>query len=805
MNWHPTIHFTLGGAHSLDLTPAPSKLPTKMAKVFLSHSTADDRYVSQVQAFLRAMIDADVFNDIFSIPAGADFSEEIKRGIAECERLVVIVSRDSIRSAWVQREVEYARSLGKPVIPVRIDNSDIPPFLATVNVLDFRPGRGNKLHFNTRSLPATYTGKLYGRDAELRQLFLDLDDPKVRVVAFDAMGGTGKTALLFHFVQQLKAGGWGRLQSVFIWSFYSQGSSEDKQSHAADFFKAAFAHFHPDGKAAEVPKDPREQGEVLARLIAEQATLLVLDGLEPLQYAASGSGGAYQYGGIKDPGVKLLLAQLADHGTGLTIVTTRIQLRELEGNSSFRRHHLDQLPTEAAIELLRDLGIEKTAFPETLPAPVRKDFVAAIDDLKHHALSLNLAARLVADHHQGQIRAFADVIPRLHDAAENEIHENQRSPFRVIRALEAGLFRVLHGRLQRMSAAEAITDSPAASQLCLLYFLGLFDRPASLEHLPVVYDASQDLRDAVPMLPEDKAEYLRAVETAAAERDAILHDPQTTDDARLEARHRFEDTFYDLSFRYWLPPVFARFDPRPESDNRHVTNALTQLSQQNLVSKARLKTGEGSQAEWEELPPGEWFQHHVDCHPLIREYFAFQLRTRYGEAFEAAHGRLYDHFRFEGLPEEFREPNSYGLTAFAAAFPQVRDELSNVVDTGTWPDDWKGVLPPSISYPDWWKLRAAAALLDQPVFQTALKKFLPEDAAGMEPLFAAITHGCLARRHDECFWEVYLPRVARGNEKFATSKLGLYGQNLAALASFFELPFRTPHSALKPSDQALVL
>jgi hypothetical protein len=35
-------------------------------------------------------------------------------------------------------------------------------------VLDFRPGRGNKLHFNTRSLPATYTGKLYGRDAEVK-------------------------------------------------------------------------------------------------------------------------------------------------------------------------------------------------------------------------------------------------------------------------------------------------------------------------------------------------------------------------------------------------------------------------------------------------------------------------------------------------------------------------------------------------------------------------------------------------------------------------------------------------------------
>jgi hypothetical protein len=139
-----------------------------MAKVFLSHSTTDDRLVSQVQAFLRAVNDGDVFNDIVSIPAGAEFWAEIEQGIEECERLVRIVSRDSIRSEWIQREVELARSLGKPIIPVRIDNCDIPPFLATVNVLDFRPGRGNKLNFNTRSLPATYTGKLYGRDAEAK-------------------------------------------------------------------------------------------------------------------------------------------------------------------------------------------------------------------------------------------------------------------------------------------------------------------------------------------------------------------------------------------------------------------------------------------------------------------------------------------------------------------------------------------------------------------------------------------------------------------------------------------------------------
>ena len=68
----------------------------------------------------------------------------------------------------------------------------------------------------------------------------------------------------------------------------------------------------------------------------------------------------------------------------------------------------------------------------------------------------------------------------------------------------------------------------------------------------------------------------------------------------------------------------------------------------------------------------------------------------------------------------------------------------------------------------------------------------------MAPLFAAIAHGCAAGRHDEAFNEVYWPRIARGNEKFAAQKLGLYGSDLAAIAHFFAEPFAVPAPELSP-------
>lgn len=811
----------------MSATPSPS-LPLSVPDVFISYSQRDRTTAEQVERFLTDNGLKVWRDDRLTEAPATSFISQINEAHAAASRVLVLWSAHSIASRWVLEEAEKAATDRKIVplalaefrdleIPIGFRNlptltwaaAQAQPnlLLRALNVAD-SPNRAQIVpRINDKQLPATYTGQLYGRDTELHDLFEALDNPQIRIAAFDAMGGTGKTALIYQFVQSLKTAGWRGLHSVFIWSFYSQGSSEDKQTHAADFFKAAFAHFHPDGKNAKLPDDLRQQGTELADLIAAQPTLLVLDGLEPLQYAAGDTKGARQYGGIKDPGVKTLLTRLADigDGHGLTLVTTRIQLHEFEGNASFARHHLDQIPTAAAIELLRDRGIERAAFPRSafpeLPPAIRAEFERAIAGLGNHALSLNLAASLVAEQHGGQIKAFADVLPHLQD--DSGIHERHRSPFRVIRALEAGLYRVLHRRLQTMSAEEAVTDSPPANQLALLYFLGLFDRPATLSLLPVVYDATPELREAV--IPGDKAEYLTAVQAAAEARDAILDDPQKTDDDHLEARHQFEHSFYELSFAYWLPPVFARFEPKQEG-NRSVTNALTQLSNQGLVSKARLAEAEAGHADWEALPPGEWFKHHVDCHPLIREYFGHQLQTHYSAAFQAAHSRLYDHFRFEGLPVEFREPVAYALLGDQVAFPNygaaktVKDLIS-----GTMNEVSLANTPPALvkATPD--QLRAAANLIDTPAWKTALQRFLPATEAAMTPLFAAIGHGCLAGRHDECFNEVYWPRIVRGDEKFATTKLGLFGQDLATLASFFEKPFHAPSSQLHASRQALVL
>ncbi|MDF1815266.1 MAG: TIR domain-containing protein [Verrucomicrobiales bacterium] len=108
-----------------------------MARVFISHSTRDDRFVAEVEAFVAELLGCDVFNDVRSLRAGRKFWPVIKKGIQNCEVLVVVVSEASMQSQWVRKEVDLARKLKKTLIPLRIEDCAAPIFDG-VKMLDFR-------------------------------------------------------------------------------------------------------------------------------------------------------------------------------------------------------------------------------------------------------------------------------------------------------------------------------------------------------------------------------------------------------------------------------------------------------------------------------------------------------------------------------------------------------------------------------------------------------------------------------------------------------------------------------------------
>lgn len=83
--------------------------------------------------------------------------------------------------------------------------------------------------------------------------------------------------------------------------------------------------------------------------------------------------------------------------------------------------------------------------------------------------------------------------------------------------------------------------------------------------------------------------------------------------------------------------------------------------------------------------------------------------------------------------------------------------------------------------------RAAHARLFEHLRETT--EHQPDTLEGLQPLYQAVTHGCLAGRQQEACVKVYRDRIKRGAEAFSTRKLGALGANLGAVAAFFEEPW----------------
>jgi len=84
----------------------------------------------------------------------------------------------------------------------------------------------------------------------------------------------------------------------------------------------------------------------------------------------------------------------------------------------------------------------------------------------------------------------------------------------------------------------------------------------------------------------------------------------------------------------------------------------------------------------------------------------------------------------------------------------------------------------------------------------------PDGFAGLQPLYQAVAHGCLAGLQQQALDDVYFARILRGtgNDAFYSwKKLGAIGADLAAVAAFFDRRWDRPSPALSAPDRAWLL
>lgn len=118
--------------------------------VFISYSRTDSDFARRLNDALQIQGKTTWF-DQESIAAGADFQQEIHRGIANSDNFLFILSPSSIQSPYCADEVEYAAQLHKRCVTVlyrSIVANDLHPELARVQWIDFQHSGDFSSHFS---------------------------------------------------------------------------------------------------------------------------------------------------------------------------------------------------------------------------------------------------------------------------------------------------------------------------------------------------------------------------------------------------------------------------------------------------------------------------------------------------------------------------------------------------------------------------------------------------------------------------------------------------------------------------------
>jgi Protein kinase domain/NACHT domain len=383
-------------------------------------------------------------------------------------------------------------------------------------------------------LPVTGSN-VFGREEDVAFLDKAWADKQVNVVTIVAWAGVGKSTLVNHWLRGLASDHYRSAELIFGWSFYRQGSSGDTLS-VDEFLDAALTWFEdPDPQLGTA----WEKGERLAKVVAHRRTLLVLDGLEPLQNPPGP-----QEGRLREPSLQALLRELAAFNTGLCVITTRTPIADIadhERTSALRRD-LEQLSNDAGAKLLRALGVKGH----------EAELRSASQEFGGHCFALTLLGSYLTDAYNGDIRRREEVSARLaHDVRQGA-----------------------HARKVMESYQTWLGEGPELAVLCML---GLFDRSTDEKTLAALLKPP-----GIPGLTE---------------------------------------SLTDLRQTEWRT-ILAR------------------------LRRARLLAGEDPHN------PG-----HLDTHPLVREYFGEQIRSRQKDAWMECNRRLFHYYRTLApqLPNSFRE------------------------------------------------------------------------------------------------------------------------------------------------------
>jgi hypothetical protein len=109
----------------------------KQRRAFISYSRTNKEFATKLAKRLRLM-GYPVWFDLFDIPTGSRWDDEVEKALWECSIFMIILTPASIGSENVKDEIGYAIDHGKRILPILLEQCEVPLRLRRFQYVDFK-------------------------------------------------------------------------------------------------------------------------------------------------------------------------------------------------------------------------------------------------------------------------------------------------------------------------------------------------------------------------------------------------------------------------------------------------------------------------------------------------------------------------------------------------------------------------------------------------------------------------------------------------------------------------------------------
>jgi len=413
--------------------------------VFLSHNSSDKSAIRKIGLALKKR-GLTVWLDEWELVPGRPWQDALEDIIRTAKSAAVFVGSNGL-GPWEEPEMRAClsefvdRSL--PVIPVLLPDAPrspkLPLFLRQFTWVDLRRGISNEgmdrlvwgitgskaskmprvnrnslreldavqskeseIDSHLLSLPELYSVPNYvqghtfmGREDELREIDTWAQG-KLSILLLDAIGGNGKSALAWHWVNQHARKTIPDLAGALWWSFYEASPSMKL------FVEKALAYVMQEHPSRFSRSSYRDNILTLQSELRKRPYLIVLDGFERLLWAYHRIDKSHIHDDEVDESQRSciydddeqFLKQFVVSNPSKTIVTSRLVPTALEVYAGklltgVKRIKVEGLKPEDALSIIRDLGVLGD----------KRRLITFCNQFGHHPLLLRIVCGAVANYH----------------------------------------------------------------------------------------------------------------------------------------------------------------------------------------------------------------------------------------------------------------------------------------------------------------------------------------------------------------------------------------------------------------------